>query len=105
MLYRFWRELRIEIYWLKKELTRRWYLDTPLGVVGIIAVISGLALFILIAQGVAKIFRAAIPWVNGSAVGAIYWTSIGFALKVSFVFLLFCTSLIFLLWLKSRMRR
>ena len=105
MLNRFLREIRIELYWIKKELTRRWHLDTPLGVVGIITLISGLGLFLLIGQGIAKIFRAAIPWVTGTSVGTIYWSSIGFALKASFLFLLFSTSLLLLLWLKTRYRK
>lgn len=105
MLNRFLRELRIESYWIKRELTQRWQLDTPIGIVGIIVIFSGLGLFLLIGQGIAKIFRAAIPWVTGNSVGTIYWTSIGFALKVSFVFLLFCTSLLVLLWLKTHYRR
>lgn len=105
MLNRLIRELRIELYWIKKEITRRWHLDTPIGVVGIITFISGLGLFLLIGQGIAKIFRAAIPWVNGTSVGTIYWSSIGFALKASFMFLLFSTSLVILLWLKLHYRR
>ncbi|HHY27064.1 MAG TPA: hypothetical protein GX523_10060 [Desulfitobacterium dehalogenans] len=105
MLNRFIRELRIEFYWMKKELTRRWHLDTPIGIVGVIAVLSGLGLFLLIGQGVAKIFRAAIPWVTGTSVSTMYWSSIGFALKVSFVFLVFATSLLLLLWLKTHYRR
>ena len=105
MLSRFLRELRIEFYWIRRELTRRWHLDTPLGFVGIITVISGIGLFLLIGQGIAKIFRAAIPWVTGTSVGTIYWSSFGFALKVSFLFLLFSTSLLLLLWLKTHYRR
>lgn len=105
MLNRFVRELKIEFYWMKKQITRRWRLDTPVGVVGIITVISGLGLFLLIGQGVAKVFRAAIPWVTGTSVGSIYWSSIGFALKASFMFLLFSTSLLILLWLKTHYRR
>ncbi|NMA67820.1 MAG: hypothetical protein GX958_00115 [Desulfitobacterium sp.] len=105
MLNRFIRELRIEFYWLKKDFIRRFQLDTPIGLIGVIALLSGLGLFILISQGVAKIFRAAIPWVNGSAIGSIYWTSILFAIKVSFMFLLFSASILILLWLKTRSRR
>lgn len=105
MLNRIVRELRIELYWMKKELTRRWRLDTPIGIVGVITVLSGLGLFFLIGQGIAKVFRGAIPWVTGTSVGTIYWSSIGFALKASFMFLLFSASLIILLWLKTHYRR
>lgn len=105
MLNRLFRELRIEFYWVKKELTRRWHLDTPIGIVGVIVLLSGLGLFLLIGQGIAKIFRAAIPWVAGNSVSTIYWSSIGLALKVSFVFLVFATSLLLLFWLKTHYRR
>ncbi|WP_041219178.1 hypothetical protein [Desulfitobacterium dichloroeliminans] len=104
MLNRLLRELRIELYWIKKVMIRRWRLDTPIGVVGIIALLSGLGLFLLIGQGIAKVFRAAIPWVAGTSVGTIYWSSIGFALKASSLFLLFSASLVVLLWLKTRYR-
>jgi len=105
MLHRLIRELRIEFYWMKKEMVRRWHLDTPVGVMGIIALLSGIALFMLIGQGIAKVIRGAIPWVAGSTVGAVYWSSIGFALKASFIFLLFCSSLIFFFLLKMYYRR
>ncbi len=105
MLNRVVRELRMELYWLRKDLTRRFQLDTPIGLIGVIVILSGLGLFIMISQGIAKIFRAAIPWVSGSAVGSVYWTSIIFALKASFLFLLFSASILTLLWLKTRSRR
>lgn len=100
MLHRFLRELRIEFYWMKKEMVRRWHLDTPVGVMGIIALLSGVALFVVIVQGIAKVIRGAIPWVAGSTVGAVYWSSIGFALKASFIFLIFCCSIIIFFLLK-----
>jgi hypothetical protein len=99
------RELKIEIYWLKKEMTRRWHLDSPIGVMGIIVVLSGAALFIMIGQGIARIIRGSIPWVAGSTVGAVYWSSIGFAIKVSFTFLIFCVSIILFIFLKMNYRR
>lgn len=105
MWHRLIRELRIETYWMKKEMIRRWHLDTPVGVVGIIALLSGVALFMIIGQGIAKVIRGAIPWVAGSTVGAVYWSSIGFALKASFIFLLFCSSLIVFSLLKTYYRR
>lgn len=105
MWHRFVRELMIELYWMKKEMIRRWHLDTPVGVVGIIALLSGAALFMIIGQGIAKVIRGAIPWVAGSTVGAVYWSSIGFALKASFIFLLFCSSLIIFFLLKTYYRR
>lgn len=105
MLHRFIRELRIEFYWMKKEMVRRWHLDTPVGVMGIIALLSGIALFVVIVQGIAKVIRGAIPWVAGSTVGTLYWSSIGFALKASFIFLVFCSSVIIFFLLKLYNRR
>lgn len=105
MMYRFVRELRRELYWLKKALTRRWPLDTSVGIVGVIAVLSGLGFFLLLGQGIAKIFRASIPWVAGTSMSTMYWFSIGLALKMSFVCLVFITSLLLLLWLKIHYRR
>lgn len=105
MLHYLIRELKIELYWLLRKAKRRWHLDTPTGVMGIIALFSGLALFIVLGQGIAIIIRTSIPWVKGSTVGALYWTSIGFALKASFIILLFVTSFILYLWLKFYYRR
>jgi hypothetical protein len=105
MLHRLIRELSIESYWLRKEIVRRWRLDTPVGVVGIIALVSGIALFMVTVQGIAKIIRGAIPWVAGHTVGTLYWSSLGFALKASFVFILFCSSLIFYFLLKMNYRK
>jgi hypothetical protein len=100
MWYRIFREIMMEFYWIKKDIIRRWRLDTPVGVMGIIAIVSGITLSIFICQVVAKIIRGAIPWVAGSTVGALYWSSIGLALKVSFIFIIFCSSLILYFLLK-----
>ncbi len=99
------RELEIEWFWLKKDLLRRWRLDSPVGVMGIIAIISGFALFIVMGQGIAEVIRGAIPWVAGSRVSATYWTSIGYAFKASLIFLVFCGSLIVFFLLKLFYRR
>lgn len=99
------RELKIEFYWVKKAMVRRWHLDSPIGVVGIIALLSGIGLFITIGQGIAKVIRGAIPWVAGSSVGALYWSSIAFAIKMSFVFLVFCASIVIFIYLKTSYRR
>ena len=105
MLRRLLFELKREIYWLKKDIVRRWRLDTPIGVVGIIVLVSALALFGFVFQGVVTIIRASIPWVKGSTVGTLYWSSLTFALKFSFVFVLFCGSLILFFVLKIHSRR
>jgi len=105
MWHRIWRDLKIELYWMKKHLKRRWHLDTPVGVMGIIAILSGLALFVIIGQGLATMFRGAMPWVNGTNVSVVYWSSIWFAIKAGFVFLLFCSSLVFFFLFKMYYRR
>lgn len=98
-------DLAVEFYWLKRDLLRRWPLDTPVGVVGIIALISGIVFMIMIWQGLAAVFRNLIPWVAGSQVGKVYWSSVAFSLKASFVFLIFCTSLIVFIIVKLTSKR
>lgn len=105
MWHRLMREVMVEFYWIKEELIRRWHLDTPIGLMGIIALFSGIILVILIGQGIATIVRGSIPWVAGSTVGALYWSSLGLALKVSLVFIIFCSSLILYMMLKYYNRR
>ena len=55
------RDLRVELYWMKRDLSRRWQLDTPTRVVGILTLILGVLLLIVIGDGVAHIFRGFIP--------------------------------------------
>ena len=102
---RIFRELAIELYWMKKLMVRRWNLDTPTGVMGILVLISGLALLVIIAQGVTTIFQTFIPYVSGPRVGQAYWSSIGFGIKVSLTLLLFFSSLIVFIMLKLFRRR
>lgn len=105
MRQRWIREIGMELFWLKKDLIRRWRLDTPTGIMGIIAVISGLVLLIFMVQGIAMVIRGAIPWVAGSKVSAIYWTSLGYAIKATLAFLAFSTSVIIFFLLKLFYRR
>lgn len=105
MRQRWIREIGMEIFWMKKKLIRRWRMDTPAGIMGIIAVIAGLVLFILMVQGIAMVIRGAMPWVAGSKVSTIYWSSLGYALKAAFAFLVFCTSIIIFFLLKLFYRR
>ena len=88
------RDLNVEFQWLKRNLVRRWKLDTPTGVMGILVIISALLLFTVIGSGIARIFRSLVPWVSGSRVEEIYWYSISFGIKVSFLFIIFSASLI-----------
>ena len=89
-MWRRWiRDLSVELHWVNRNIIRRWRLDTPTGIMGILTLISGLLLLIVIGDAIAHAFRAFIPWVSGSRVGEVYWQSIGFGIKTSFLFLLF----------------
>ncbi len=105
-MWRRWiRDLSIELHWMKRNIMRRWRLDTPTVVMGIIAIISGVLLFIVIGNGISQIFRSFVPWVSGSRVGEVYWQSIGFGIKTSFIFLCFSSSFIIFILLKLSRRR
>lgn len=99
------RKLGVELHWMRRNIIRRWRLDTPTGVMGILTLISGLLLFIIIGNGISKIFRSFVPWISGSRVGEVYWQSIGFGLLTSFIFLIFCGSLILFFLLRFSRRR
>jgi len=100
-MWRRWiRALNIELYWAKRDIIRRWRLVTPVGIVGILTLISGLLLLAVIGDTIAHAFRMVIPWVSGSRVGEVYWQSIGLGMKMSFMFLLFSGSLIIFILLK-----
>ncbi len=102
---RFFNELSIHLYWLKYDLIRKWRLDSPFGILGIIILVSGLFLLILIGEGVARYFRILLPWVAGAKVSDVYWTSLFFGLKFSIAFILFSGALIIFLVLKTQQRR
>lgn len=99
------RDLSIELHWLKRNIMRRWQLDAPTGVMGILTLSTGLLLFIVIGNGISQIFRSFVPWVSGSRVGEVYWQSVGFGIITSFIFLTFSASLIIFVLLKSSRRR
>lgn len=99
------RDLRIELHWLRRNIMRRWQWDTPTVVMGILTFITGVLLFVVIGNGISQIFRAFVPWVSGSRVGDVYWQSIGFGIKTSFIFLIFSASLIIFILLKLSRRR
>lgn len=106
MMWRRWiRDLSVELYWIRRNIIRRWRLDTPTGIMGILTLISGVLLFVLIGSGISQIFRSFVPWVSGSRVGEVYWQSIGFGIKTSFIFLIFSGSLIIFFLLKLSGRR
>lgn len=97
--------LKIEFHWWKRDVIRRWRLDTPIGMSGILVIVSGILLLIVLGNGAAHIFRFFVPWVSGSRIGDIYWQSIGFGIKASIIFILFCTSLIAFIAFKFSERR
>jgi len=105
MWYRWIRVLSIELQWMKRDIIRHWRLDTPTGVMGILLLISAVLFFVVIGGGFAYIFRSFVPWVSGSRVGEVYWYSLGFGIKASFLFLLFIGSLIMFFLLKLSDRR
>ena len=99
------RDLSVELHWMRRNIIRRWRLDAPTGVMGMLTLISGLLLFVVIGNGISQIFRSFVPWVSGSRVGEVYWQSIGFGIKTSFIFLIFSGSLIIFFLLKLSGRR
>ncbi|KGP75968.1 hypothetical protein JT05_07400 [Desulfosporosinus sp. Tol-M] len=99
------RDLSVELHWMGRNIIRRWRLDTPTGVMGILTLISGVFLFVVIGNGISQIFRSFVPWVSGSRVGEVYWQSIGFGIKTSLIFLIFSGSLIIFFLLKLSGRR
>jgi hypothetical protein len=99
------RDLSVELHWMRRNIIRRWRLDTPTGVMGILTLISGVFLFVVIGNGISQIFRSFVPWVSGSRVGEVYWQSIGFGIKTSLIFLFFSGSLIIFFLLKWSGRR
>lgn len=99
------REFGLELEWMKRDIIRRWRLDTPTGVMGILLIVSTVLLFVVVSGGIAYIFRSFVPWVSGARVGEVYWYSLGLGLKVSFLFLLFMGSLVMFFLLKLNERR
>ena len=98
-------DLSVELHWMKRDIIRRWRLDTSIGVMGILTLFSGLLLLVVIGDGIAHVFRSFVPFVAGSRVGEVYWQSIAYGIKTSFIFLIFSGSLIILFLLKFFERR
>lgn len=78
-------------YWLKQDLIRWLRLDTAEGFLGIIMLLSGLALLTTLALGFAQIFRSLFPWVHGANISAVYWQSIRFGLAAGGLLMVFVT--------------
>lgn len=105
------RDILIEYYWWQRHSRRSNYgkkrrLDSPLGVVGILFITSGIILLIIIGQAFAAIFRNMMPLVTGSSVAGAYWSSVFFALKFSVFLLVFIISFVAFIYFKvTRSRR
>ncbi len=99
------REIIIEYYWWRRHTGRRnvskkWRLDSPLGVMGILFISSGIIVTIIIGQAFAAMFRNMMPLVTGTAVAGTYWSSIIFAFKMSMFLIVFISSFIAILYYK-----
>lgn len=97
---RYWPWISRELAWLRLQLKWRWHLDTPLGLMGILVLILGLSLLVTLGQAITALFRNSIPWVSGSQVASVYWQSVVFGIRGSFLFVLFTVTLIVYVVLK-----
>ncbi len=86
--------LYIEFYWWKRDIIRRFRLDTPTGISGILLVASAIILLFILGNGAAQIFRDYVPWISGRRIGDVYWQSISFGIKAALTFMIFSGSLI-----------
>jgi len=99
------RELLIEYYWWRRHSRKKRYLDSSLGLMGILIIISGIAVMVFIGQAIAVIFRNMIPFVGGAQIAGVYWYSVTFALKMCLALLILFVSIIgFLIFKFARNR-
>jgi len=99
------RDWNVELQWMRRNIIRRWRLDTPTRIMGILTLISVLLLVAVIGNEISRISRSLVPLVPGSRVAEVYWQSIGFGIKTSFLLLIFSGSLITFFLLKLSRRR
>lgn len=99
------RELLIEYYWWKRHNVKKWRLDSPLGVLGILLITSGIILMVIIGQAFAALFRNMMPIVSGTQVAGAYWSSVIFALKFSIFLIIFIVLIVLFLFLKLVRKR
>ncbi len=105
-MWRRWIEiLNIEFYWWKKDIIRRFRLDTPACISGILLLSSAIILLVILGNGAAKIFRDFVPWISGRQIGEVYWQSISFGIKAALTFMIFSGSLIAFIFFKIIGRR
>jgi len=99
------RELLIEYYWWKRHSVKKWSLDSPLGIMGILLIIAGIIIMIIIGQAFATIFRSMIPVVGGNQVAGVYWSSISLAIKFSLALFIFFICIVVIIYLKFLRRK
>ena len=99
------RELLIEYYWWKRHSVKKWSLDSPLGIMGILLIIAGVIIMIIIGQAFATIFRSMIPVVGGNQVAGVYWSSISLAIKFSLALFIFFSCIVVIIYLKFLRRK
>ncbi len=99
------RELLIEYYWWKRHSVKKWSLDSPLGIMGILLIIAGVIIMIIIGQAFATIFRSMIPVVGGNQVAGVYWSSISLAIKFSLALFIFFICIVVIIYLKFLRRK
>lgn len=104
------REILIEYYWWRRHTGRRHVgkkrrMDSPLGLMGILLITSGIILLVIIGQAFAAMFRNMMLLVTGTSVAETYWSSIMFAFKMGLFLLIFISTFIAILYYKFFSRR
>lgn len=99
------RELLVEYYWWKRQNIKKKHLDSPISIVGILLLVSGIILMILLGQGIAAMLRSMIPIIGGTQIAGAYWTSVFLAFKISLVLILLLVSAVVYFVLKIFGRR
>jgi len=99
------RELLIEYYWWKRHSVKKWRMDSPSGIMGILFISSGIILMIIIGQAFAFIFRSMVPMVSGYQAAGVYWSSVVIALKFSIGLIIFFSLIILFIFIKFFKRR
>jgi len=99
------RELLFEYYWWKRQSGKKWSMDSPLGIMGILLITSGIIILLIIGQAFASVFRNMVPIVGGTQVAGVYWSSVVLAIKFSFAFLVFIVVIILIVLTRVSRRR
>lgn len=95
------REFLIEYYWWKRHsVKKKKRLDSPFGILGILMLGLGIGLITIIGQLLSSFYRNMIPFVTGNSVAGVYWSSVAFAIKMSFVLICLFIGTVALLFLK-----